>query len=377
MAKEKALPAGFTRRKDGRLQLRFTVGDKRCCVCGHSVKECKEKETKRRKEIEDGLELRNRPTVDQYIESWLDNRRLHLKESTYRGQRQILGVITDIWIPTASKKLGDMKLADVSPDDAKLIQKELLVKRRTQTVNDYMALLQHVFRDAVKERKIPFCPTDTITTLKRTEEKARDNIHRALSLEEQRTFFDCQRTQESSYYNVYRFAVCTGLRLGEIGALSYADIRNGVITVRKTITRTETGAYRVGETTKTDAGRREIPIKQKIAEILDDQKEKNLAMYGNVIGMNDLIFKAPQGGLLMATPADREIKRICKTLGIEPFTMHAFRATFATRAIESGMNPKTLQSLLGHSSFNITMSLYGHCLPNTKADEMEKMEFVC
>lgn len=92
-----------------------------------------------------------------------------------------------------------------------------------------------------------------------------------------------------------------------------------------------------------------------------------------MVSMDDLIFKAPERGLLMATPLDREIKRICKVAGVEPFTMHAFRATFATRAIENGMNVKTLQEILGHSNFNITMSLYGHCLTDTKQAAMDTM----
>lgn len=50
--------------------------------------------------------------------------------------------------------------------------------------------------------------------------------------------------------------------------------------------------------------------------------------------------------------------------------MQVLKATFATRAIESGMNPKTLQEIMGHSNFNITMSLYGHCLADTKQQEM-------
>jgi integrase len=54
--------------------------------------------------------------------------------------------------------------------------------------------------------------------------------------------------------------------------------------------------------------------------------------------------------------------------------MHALRATFATRAIEGGMNPKTLQEILGHSNYNITMSLYGHCLTDTKREAMNNVE---
>ena len=92
-----------------------------------------------------------------------------------------------------------------------------------------------------------------------------------------------------------------------------------------------------------------------------------------VLEKNELVFKSVGRKLLMATPIDREIKRICKDVNIEPFTMHAFRATFATRAIEGGMNPKTLQEILGHSNFNLTMSLYGHCLLDTKKQAMDSV----
>lgn len=365
------------KRSDGRLQRSFTLNGKRHYVYGYSKRELDKNEQLKRQEIAEGIERRKNPKVQEYIESWLDNRMLHVKESTYRGQRQVLNIITQIYIQSAGKTFGEIRLPDVTVDDVKLIQKELLTSRRTQTVNDYMALLKHVFKDAVKERRIDFCPVDAVVTLRRTEKRARDGIHRALTIQEQKAFFDCKRTKESNYYNVYRLAINTGMRFGEIGALSYSDIRGGMIHVTKTITRTDTGAYRVGDTPKTDAGNRTIPITEKIAEIIEDQKEINSILYGNVIGMDDLIFRAPQGGLLMATPASREIKRICKLTGIEDFTMHAFRATFATRCIEQGMNPRTIQELLGHSNYNITMSLYGHCLPDTMTEEMNRISIVC
>ncbi len=55
------------------------------------------------------------------------------------------------------------------------------------------------------------------------------------------------------------------------------------------------------------------------------------------------------------------------------FAMHAFRATFATRLIEQGINLRTVQELLGHADFRITMNLYGHVLDNTKRDAMESV----
>lgn len=52
---------------------------------------------------------------------------------------------------------------------------------------------------------------------------------------------------------------------------------------------------------------------------------------------------------------------------------HVFRHTFATRAIEAGMQPQVLKTILGHSSLAMTMDLYSHVLPDTKAEEMEKI----
>ena len=118
-------------------------------------------------------------------------------------------------------------------------------------------------------------------------------------------------------------------------------------------------------------------LREELREIIEHQKAINRLLDGDkVIAFNERLFKAPERGLLMATPADREIARICKRTGIEKFTMHAFRATFATRCIEAGINPRTVQELLGHADFGMTMNLYGHVLDETKVKAMNELRIV-
>ena len=55
------------------------------------------------------------------------------------------------------------------------------------------------------------------------------------------------------------------------------------------------------------------------------------------------------------------------------FTLHTTRHTFATRCIESGMEAQVLKTILGHATLSMTMDLYSHVLPDTKAEQMEKV----
>ena len=98
-------------------------------------------------------------------------------------------------------------------------------------------------------------------------------------------------------------------------------------------------------------------------------------MFGeSIISMNDRYFKAIRGGLISSAELTRDIAATLKDTGIEYFTPHAFRDTFATRAIEAGMNPQTLKVILGHSSYSMTMDLYAHVMENTKQKEMDLIQ---
>ena len=353
----------------------FTIDGKRYYVYGNTPKELAEKEVQKRQEIALKIDKRKNPTLNQYYERWSSARKNEIKISTWRGQTQEYKIMSNVKMPELNILFGEMKLRDITIDDLRVVQAELAKERKTQTTNDYMSHLKHVFIDATKERVIDYNPCVLIRPLKRVEERARDTHHRALTIEEQERFFHSERLKSSYYCNVFKFLMLSGVRIGECGALKNSDIdtKNGVIHIDRTITRNEDGSYSIGTDAKTKAGKRTIPLTPELEKVIAEQRAINKLFDGNIINMDEVIFKAPERGLLMSTPVNREIKRICKLEGIEHFTAHAFRDTFATRCIEQGMNPRTLQALLGHSNFNITMSLYGHIIEDYKKTEMQSI----
>ena len=370
--------ARLKKRIDGRLSRNFTVNGVRYYVYGHSKQDLDEKEYKKRSEIESGLMNRENPSLNSYYETWTENRRGSIKESTLHSQQCQFNVAATIRIDSAGKTFGEMKLTEIKTEDIREVQGKLLAAgRKTQTVNDNIAHLSHVFNVAVKERRLEYNPCTLVKPLKRIEEEARDTHHRALTHEETEAFLEA--AAGSYYFNVFRMALYTGMRCGEIGALYNTDIQNGMIVVERTITRKTLGNYVVGDSAKTESGRRRIPVNETIMEIIESQKRQN-ALYDSVLDpgrirpMKDLLFKAPEGGLLMSTPVNREIARICKAAGVEKFTLHAFRDTFATRAIESGIDASTLKELLGHKDISITLNLYTHVLNDTKRIAMNTIE---
>ncbi|ETP70919.1 site-specific recombinase XerD, partial [Lachnospiraceae bacterium JC7] len=241
----------------------------------------------------------------------------------------------------------------------------------TNYINQVMKLLNCIMKAAKVEGVIDRNPCEGVKNLKRTEQEARETIHRALTLEETEEFFRAAKDRNSWYLPLYEFLINTGCRIGEAGALqrSDIDIKNNVIHIRRTITISEVG-IEIGESPKTKTSKRDIPMNDAIKTAIQKQEQQNRDLFGDIISLNSHIFSSMNGGFISSTVVIRDIKATLKNTGIDYFTPHAFRDTFATRAIEAGMNPQTLKEILGHSSYSMTMDLYAHVMENTKQKEM-------
>lgn len=337
---------------------------------GYSTQELNEKERKKRQELEQGTEERSNPTLNTYYERFTDNRRSKVKEATIRCQSFQFRNCADIAIDKTGRKLGEMRMQDIKPYDIQTVQRKMEASgRKTETVNNCMNHLSHVFNAAVRDETIDRNPCKCIEQVKRTEAPARETIHRALTEEETAAFF--QAADGSYYLNAFRLMIQTGIRVGEMAAINAHDVdsKEMMLHINKTVTKDEVGAYIVGDTPKTNAGNRDIPLTGPVLETIRAQRSMNRMIFGNVV--HQTLFRSPEGALLREYQVNREINRICKRAGIVKFTCHAFRATFATRFIEQRpQDYKVLSEILGHSNIKITLNLYTHVMKDSKVKAM-------
>lgn len=345
----------------------FTVHGKRYEVFGKTATELLEKEAAKREEIEKGIEDYYNPSIRDYYKHFTDVRRRELKEATLRAQRSQFQNIADVIMPDGVK-FGDKRIQDITRRDIETAREILLQSGKTpENLNNCFAHLNHVFNSAFIDETITKNPCKALKQLKRESPLIGENKHRALSIEETRLFFEAAEARHSYYLNDYLIMIKTGMRIGEISALYPMDIDrvNGFIHVRRTVTRDEVGGYQIGSSTKTYSGMRDIPLTADVLEIVKRQQALNRALFG--FETDGLLFKSAEGGILREYGANREIKRICKAAGIDYFTCHAFRNTFATRFIEQQPeNYKILSEILGHKDVSITLNLYTHVMTENK-----------
>lgn len=371
MARKLKLGAGYRQRKDGRIEYRWTGEDgKRYSVAGRTVEECKEKEEQKKKDIARAAYTSNANiTLAAYFEEWQQSRDGVVKVSSIKKDKSLFTLI--------SPALGAVKVCKLEKRQIQRLQDSLKEKDYTTNyINAVMKLLSCLLKAAVEDGIIDRNPASGIKNLKMTGTPARETIHRALTVEETTAFFKAAAARNSWFYDLYEFLINTGCRIGEAGALQRSDVdfKNNVIHIRRTITAAETGAE-IGDSPKTKTSKRDIPMNAAIKAALQRQEQRNREMFGeSIISMNDRYFKAIRGGLISSAELTRDIAATLKDTGIDYFTPHAFRDTFATRAIEAGMNPQTLKVILGHSSYSMTMDLYAHVMENTKQKEMDLIQ---
>lgn len=356
----------------------FSFDGRKYQIYGKTKEELIRKEEIKRNELQTGHNNVYNPTLFQYYEHMTEVRRNEVKESTIRTQKAQFMQIANIQMPNG-RKFGDMKIQAIRRRNIEDIRLTMLQNGKTpQALNGCFAHLNHVFASAALDDTIEKNPCRQLKQLRRTAPPISETTHRALTIEETRLFFETAEELNSCYINAFKLMIKTGMRIGEVTALYPVDIdtKSGFIHVRRTITRNEIGAYIVGDDAKTASGKRDIPLTDELYSLIRKQKQFNFALYGSK-NMDGLIFKTVNGEILREYTLNREIKRICLRAGIDYFTCHAFRNTFATRFIEQRpQDYKILSEILGHKDISITLNLYTHVMDDNKRNAMRNIEIM-
>lgn len=177
----------------------------------------------------------------------------------------------------------------------------------------------------------------------------------------------CLSSNKTNYLGII-ICLYTGIRLGELLALTWNDIdfKSGIMTISKT-------AYRIKQNgkpqvvidkPKTKNSSRLIPLPKQLLEILKRAKR---------ISKSDFVLSTRTGGIVGTRAYQKTYERILKKLNIPYKNFHSLRHTFATRAIEMGMDVKTLSEILGHKNPVITLQRYTHSMLSYKTEMMNKM----
>lgn len=299
-----------------------------------------------------------------WLNEWLENYvRLSCKTQTYERYRKIC--ILHI-IPT----LGNLDMDNIKVLDMQKLITELMHSGNKRTgkglssnsINSVISVIQNSLNTAyligvasqyiANRIKRPRCIEKQIECFTLIEQKKIENY--------------IKESGKDKYFGII-LCLYTGLRIGELLALTWDDIdlKKRLLTVSKSCHDTNDGTkhVRIIDTPKTVSSCRTIPIPKQLIPKIREYKKRSKCKFVVAYGITAVFVRSYQ----------RTFELLLKKLSIPHRGFHALRQTFATRAIESGMDVKTLSEILGHKNASITLNRYTHSLLDHKIEMMNRL----
>lgn len=353
--------------KRGRWTGSVTVSKgKRKIVYGKTKKECVSKMNEVKADILDGAYCDNsNMTVAEYLSKAIANekRKNLIKPNTYIRKVETLKRIQ-------AHPIASYRIQAVTPA---VVEDYLLsiVDYSNSVIRKEYALLKRCFTDNIPE-VIKVSPMAKIKCPRSTKKEVKQ---RALTVDEQRKLVAALSDNDIKYKTQMLIMLHTGMRMGEINALTLndVDLRFNTVDIKRTITRDGNDIAVIGDDTKTEAGHRLIPLSRAAQELFAE------AIGNYSPNAHNLIFTA-HGKPISTSQVNLAFQRLCEKYDIiddsvtGKVSLHSLRHTYATRCIEAGMSAKVLQTLLGHTDIRITMNTYCDAFDALQTADISKVE---
>lgn len=356
------LGKGISQRKDGFYVARLTdyFGRRKQKVF-KSYRECAQWLEDEEFKKNGGTYLTDRCTVNEWYAEWMEYKKRTVRLSTVKHYERV-------YRNHIKPMIGHMVMKDVTTRNCQLILNRLADDgRKSSSIHSCRAVLHDLLEYAVELEIIDKNPcTKFVKSNIGTPSIPRE----ALTREEQRTFI---RAIEGHFFELaWLFILQTGLRVSELNGLQWSDIDGDILHVQRILW--WNNDEWVEGNTKSEAGKRDIPLTKEATRILDEVRCQQKSIKVADFRWSNHVFLNKKGKPQSAQNYDYALRSVCRSAGLREFSMHILRHTFATRCIESGIQPKTLQSIMGHSSIRVTMDLYVHSTTEQKSLEMKKIE---
>ena len=362
MAKKRANGEGSIRkRKDGRWEGRYTAGHNLETgkpiyrnVLGRTQSEVKEKLKTAIQETQSlDFSKTGQYTVGQWMDVWYENyAKIKVRPSSHQTYK---GYIENHIKPN----IGDIPLEKLTTLDLQRLYKTLLANGRVdrleskgqpkglspKTVRNIHQILSSALKLAQEQRIILTNPAEGCAL-----PKVEHREMKTLPVEQLQSFL--REAKDSGVFELYYLELATGLRRGELLGLKWEDIdlEHGDLRVRRQIARINGKV--VEAPLKTKNAYRTLPLAEDTISILNEQKKK--------VGSSPWVFPSATGGPISPDSVLHMLHRVLKRAGLPQVRFHDLRHTFATLALQNGVDIKTVSGMLGHFSAGFTLDTYAH-----------------
>lgn len=367
VTKGKKLPTGIRKKNKNSFEIRVKYDGKTYYEYAPTLTEAKKKRVDLKYRLAHGTHIKPTSyTFDEWFNFWIENYKMSsVKIGTIQTYR-------NYYNSCVKERFGNVKLDKIKGADIQAFYNDLVKSdHKLATIKVIKAFMSNAFKQAVKDGIIARNPFDA-TNLPRNTKPEKERI--ALTREQQSLFMEYAK--DSYLYNLFAVMLRTGMRSGEIRGLRWSDIdrKENVIHITRTL-KYINGQGFMDDTAKTKTSVRDVPLMADTMNYLENQK--NYWSF-KVEKIDRYLFCTVDGNPISVQMLQTEIDNVVGKIheagqDFPRITSHVFRHTFATRAIEAGMKPQVLKTILGHSSLAMTMDLYSHVLPDTKAEEMQKI----